>query len=76
MSKSEFDDICTNFFDNIRKGIEMCKEMKSKLDDDIKNNRITYAEWEDGMKEYDGLTSFLESQLKEFRTSLNGIKKV
>lgn len=74
--QEEFKDICTHFFDNIRKQMRICSEMEAELDDDLKNKRINQTEWKKGMDDCRRLRLHIREQLNTFHSSLKDMKKV
>lgn len=75
MSETGFLETSSKLMATIRKGLKLCREMQSELNEDFRAKRITHAEWEAETKEISKKMAFFSQQLDIFSERLEQMKK-
>ena len=61
--------------DKVREGYDICLRIKDGLNDDYRNDRISYEEWKDSTKDNEIKMTFFREQFDIFSGPLEGLKK-
>ena len=61
--------------DNVREGYDICLRIQDCLNEDYRNDRISYEEWKDRTKDNETKMTFFREQFDIFSTRLEGLKK-
>lgn len=59
-----------------RKGMDLCLEIQSELNDEYRSGRISYEEWKEKTDENERKRSFFKEQFDEFWEKAGRLKKV
>lgn len=75
MAGQEFLRLCREVMETYRKGHGLCLEIQSGLNDDYRNGRISYEEWERRTDENESRKATLRAQFDLFSDRLDRMKK-
>ena len=75
MTEQEFLDTSKELMAKVQEGYDLCLRIQDGLNDDYRNNRITYEEWQESSKETKNKMAFFREQFDMFSTRFERLKK-